>query len=54
MKVKFYLNLSENIIMPPDFAELRKAEQVLDLNSVSRQAAQRKKITATIFPAAFT
>lgn len=50
----FKHDLSENIIMPTDFAEMRKAEQVLDLNNVSRQAAQRKKITATIFPSAFT
>ena len=50
----FKHDLSENIIMPADFAELRKAEKVLDLNSVSRQAAQRKKVTATIFPSAFT
>lgn len=46
-------DLSENIIMPAEFAELSKAKQVLDLDNVSRQAAQRKKITATIFPSAF-
>lgn len=46
-------DISENIVMP-DYPQNDSFRQQLDLLEINRQAAQRKKITATIFPHDFT
>jgi hypothetical protein len=43
-------DLSENIVIPNNFAPAEQAKEILELVEVSRQAAQKKKITATLFP----
>ena len=44
-------DLSENIVIPNNFAPVLQAKEALDLVEVSRQAAQKKKVVATVFPA---
>lgn len=46
-------DLAENIIVPPDYAEVSAYRKKLDLSEMSRQAAQKKKIVATVFPAIY-
>lgn len=47
-------DLTENIIIPSTYPDIKKISEQLDLQTVNRQSAQKKKITATIFPPAFT
>ena len=47
-------DLTENIIIPENMPELKKAHQVLDLQQINRQSAQKKKIAAAVIPATFT
>lgn len=46
-------DLAENIIIPENVPEIGRARKVLDLVTVNRQSAQKKKIAATLIPAAF-
>ncbi len=46
-------DLAENIIIPDNIPEAVRARQVLDLMTVNRQSAQKKKIAATLIPASF-
>ena len=46
-------DLAENIIVPNTYPDIKKIGKQLDLQTVSRQAAQKKKITATLFPPSF-
>ena len=47
-------DLTENIIMPNNYPDLKEIGLQLDLLTVNRQSAQKKKITATVFPPSFT
>lgn len=47
-------DLTENIVMPSNFPNIKEIAKQLDLQRVNRQSAQKKKITATIFPSDFT
>lgn len=47
-------DLTENIVMPNNFPNIKEIATQLDLQYVNRQSAQKKKVTATIFPAGFT
>lgn len=46
-------DLAENIIIPENVPEIGRARKVLDLVTVNRQSAQKKKIAATLIPATF-
>lgn len=46
-------DLTENIIVPNTYPDIKKIGKQLDLQTVSRQSAQKKKITATLFPPSF-
>lgn len=46
-------DISENIVVPTDFPNSQKIIKKLMLSRLSRQAAQKKKVSATIFPAEF-
>ena len=46
-------DLVENIIIPEKLPEVIRARQILDLVTVNRQSAQKKKIAATLIPASF-
>ncbi len=46
-------DLAENIIIPDNVPEIGRARKVLDLVTVNRQSAQKKKIAATLIPAKF-
>lgn len=46
-------DLAENIIIPDNVPEIARARKVLDLVTVNRQSAQKKKIAATLIPAMF-
>lgn len=46
-------DLSENITIPEDVPEIAAARQQLDMITVNRQSAQKKKIIATLIPVKF-